>query len=413
MAWNDIGNNDRQSSSSASDLVQLEGQTRLRLLLPEQGPISNWFYSISTPNGDYRTWLSPEPKDDFFAKNRRIFRVRPMHAGLAYNYGTGRIEILESGNQIWEQIKALVDVGKDLNTRDIMITKTGTGRSTEYKVVDMDPTPFNVDVANAPKPDIQARYATPPTYEQVIEDLRALGFTNPEEIFSTRPITLDEAKQAKVPFGKHKDQTLNDVYLTDSQYILFLATKIDRDDIKQCARVVANHLMGTQYEVTGLAPSMDEVAYVAPAKEGQAQGQQIPPAPPTPEAPPQVYTDPMGNVYHLIDNQWVVQQPAPPVPPVPEPPTDTSTNNPWAGTQFVEQQQEPQIPPVPPVGAPATGFNRQAVIDQINSKFEQDAQYKDFMKIIEVMKKATEPNPKTSINDFTDAEVQKLASLVL
>ena len=314
MAWGDIGASNKESSSSMNDLVVLEGQKRLRLLLPPEGPVSHWFYSINTPAGDYRTWKAPDPSNDFFAKNRRIFRVRPVHAGLAWDYDEGAIKILESGNQIWEQIKDLVDAGKNLDERDILITKKGTGRNTEYKVVDLDPTPFTVDIDAMEKPDLEARYI-PPTYEEVIEDLRQLGFTNPEQIFQTRPIDIETAKQMVVPFGKHKGKTLNEIYTTDSQYLLFLSTKIDREDVKQCARVVCNHLMGTQFEVEGLAPDIDEVDFVAPNKDQAPAQQQTPPAPSTgaptmqrPTNPQFIHTNPDGSELWWDGTQWVPAQ---------------------------------------------------------------------------------------------------------
>lgn len=405
MAWGDIGASNQQSSTT-SDLVSLEGQKRLRLLLPPEGPVSHWFYTISTPAGEYRTWKSPDQAEDFFAKNRRIFRVRPTHAGLAWDYDEGAIKILESGNQIWEQIKDLVDAGKDLSGRDILITKKGTGRNTEYKVVDLDPSVLDVNIDSMQKPDMEARYIAP-SHDEVMEDLKQMGFTNPDEIFQTQPIDIEEAKAMEVPFGKHKGSTLNDIYTTDSQYLLFLSTKIDREDIKQCARVVANHLMGTQYEVDGLAPDMDEVTFVAPNRDEQANATNTndatPPAPPVaptqepmqrPSNPQFIHSNPDGSELWWDGKEWV-EPPVAPTPPAPPVPT------------------APVAPTAPPVANPATTNNRQELIDQINQKFEQDPQYKDFMRIIAIMKEATAPNEKTAINDFTDEEVQKLADLVL
>lgn len=406
MAWQDIGAK-RDVGSSASDLVKLEGQKRLRLLLPPTGPESFWSYSISTPNDDYRTWIAPPRDQDFFVKNRRIFGLRPVHAGLVYDYDEQAIKILEAGNQVWEGIQVLHNAGKDLSARDIIITKKGAGRQTEYTVTDLDPTPLAVNIDILEKPDITSRY-TPPTYEQVLEDLRTLGFTNPEEIFQTRPLSYEEAATVKVPFGKNKDKTLGEVYNTDSQYLLFLATKIDREDIKEAARVVCNTLMGTNYELVGIAPSMDEVSYVAPTPaQEQSQTAQTPP-PPT--QAPMEHVDAAGNKYHLINNQWVLVQPAMPTPPPPVAPP-MSLVPPVAPPPV--QAQETPVPPVPPV-APnnAMAFDRNAVIAEINQIFETNPKYKDFMLIINVMKEASAPNGKTSINEFTDQELQRLLSLI-
>ena len=356
MAWNMVGQTQKETKGTSSQLVKIEDKKRVRLILPETGPISHWSYSISTPADGYKTWISPAKDEDFFATNRNVFRLRPVHAGLAYDYDEKEIKILEAGNQIWEGIKLLVDAGKDINGRDIIIIKTGSGRSTEYKVTDCDPTPAPTDIDTLERPDLEARYQ-PPTFEMVLEDLRGLGFTNPSEIFETQPLAYEVARETKVPFGKFKDKTLKDVVSLDSTYITFLATKIDREDIKECARVVSNTIMGTQYELKGVTPSMEQVSFVAPTEGGEAP--QEPNTPPTPT----------------------------------ESKEDTKKK-----TEDI---------------SPTVDASKEAMIAEINQAFETQEIYKDFMKIIDAMKKASAPHGKTSINDFTHEELLKLKEIVL
>lgn len=359
MAWADVGQSTNNSSSGASDLIKIEDKKRIRLLLPDSGPVSNWIYSVSTPADGYRTWVSPDKEagEDFFAVNRNIFNLKPVHAGHAYDYEESRIKILEAGNQIWEGIKILIDAGKDLNNRDIIIIKTGTGRSTEYKVTDCDPTPAPAGLDTMERPDIMSRYQAP-TYEVVIEDLRMLGFTQPEQIFALKPLDYQTALQTKIPFGKWKNKTMQEVVSLDSQYITFLATKIDRLDIKECARVISNTIMGTDFPMSGVAPEMSEVTFVAPT-EGQSDApvsqSQVPTTSNTPPAPP---------------------------PPAPAPDTPTASNT------------------------------RDLMIAQINEIFETQPIYHDFMKIISAMKEASAPNNKTSVGEFTDIELQKLLQII-
>lgn len=315
--WDGIGASRDSGGGSASDLVSLDQpQTKLRLLLPPTGPINHWVYAISTPADGYRTWIAPAKEDDFFAINSSAFRLRAIHSGLAYDHGQNAIKILEQGKQIWEGIKTLYAAGKDLSGRDIIINKKGSGRQTEYTVTDLDPTPLAVDMTNAP--DLESRYVIP-TKEQVLEDLRQLGFTNPEQLFTTKPLAYEQAIATKVPFGKYKDKTMQEIYNLDSQYLLFLSTKIDRADVKEAARVTCNTLMSTDYELSGIAPSVDEVDFVAPAESGAGAT--------TGGANVQVHTDAAGNIYHLIGNEWVLQPatttpPAPPTPPAYQRPTE-------------------------------------------------------------------------------------------
>ena len=350
FGWGDVGASSN-SQSTTSDLVIIDGKKRVRLLpeVAQGGPKSMWFYTISTPADGYRTWLSPAKSEDFFAENRNVFGVKATHAGLVYDYDEQAIKILEAGNSIWEAIKDLVEAGKDLSGRDIIITKKGTGRSTTYSVVDCDPTPAPAGLDTMDRPDLEARYV-PATKEEVLEDLRALGFTNPEQIFTKVPIDPKVAMTFPIPFGKHKGVTLQQLISVDVKYMSFLCTKIDRQDVKNYARVVSNALLGTAYEVGGASPSMEQLDFKAP-EEGADQ---------TP--PP-------------------AQEQAP-----------------------VQEQPKPQ---------PSVDNERNKLIDSINKAFETDPTYRDFMKIIDAMKQASAPNMKTSINEFTMDELVKLYEIVV
>ena len=351
FGWGDVGASSN-SQSTTSDLVIIDGKKRVRLLpeVAQGGPKSMWFYTISTPADGYRTWLSPAKSEDFFAENRNVFGVKATHAGLVYDYDEQAIKILEAGNSIWEAIKDLVEAGKDLSGRDIIITKKGTGRSTTYSVVDCDPTPAPAGLDTMDRPDLEARYV-PVTKEEVLEDLRALGFTNPEQIFTKVPIDPKVAMTFPIPFGKHKGVTLQQLISVDVKYMSFLCTKIDRQDVKNYARVVSNALLGTAYEVGGASPSMEQLDFKAP-EEGADQT----PPPAQEQAPVQ------------------------------------------------EQQPKPQS---------SVDNERNKLIDSINKAFETDPTYRDFMKIIDAMKQASAPNMKTSINEFTMDELVKLYELVV
>src|SRR5690606_2478841 len=73
----------------------------------------------------------------------------------------------------------------------------------------------------------------------------------------------------ETPFGKYKGKTIEQVYREDSEYLYFLATRVDRVDIKEAARVVCNKLLGTDYPLSGIAPTLDEVSYVPPVRDGR------------------------------------------------------------------------------------------------------------------------------------------------
>ena len=49
---------------------------------------------------------------------------------------------------------------------------------------------------------------------------------------------------------------------------------------------------------------------------------------------------------------------------------------------------------------------------EINQIFESKQEYNDFTLIIQKLREATEPSPKTAISDFTMDELQKLKSII-
>jgi hypothetical protein len=397
-----------------------DGKNQIRCLFPEAGPRSWWNYAISCPNDDYRSWVSPDKEGDFFAVNRKIFRATPRHAGHVWDYGTGSVKVLEQGNQVWEGIKKLIDAGVNVYNRDLVIMKTGEKRNTEYSVVSLDPSQF----VHSPTPDqfqnMDEMYRAP-SFEEVLGDLKQLGFTDPMQIFTLRPMSEAEALATVVPFGQHKGKTIQQVYQADSQYILFLSTKIDRADIKEAARVLANKYMSTDYPLVGVAPDLDAVTFVPPAP--QANDQQTPPPAAPPAAPPTAPVEPPAQ-------PWAAQAPAAPAtgtqpwqqPAAQTPPPAAPPSQPW--------QQAPVAPPAAPATAPAApaadtppwmapaqtpppaAFDRMAAFGTINKIFETNPKFKDFMLIISVMKEASAPHGKTSINDFTDEELQRLLTLI-
>lgn len=376
MGWEDVGKTNMSSSSNL--LVQLEGSKRLRLLpeVVKNGPKSWWNYAINTPNGDYRTWISPPRDQDFFAINRQVFRATPRHAGLAYDYDKSAILILEAGNQVWEAIKNFVEAGIDLTDRDIVITKNGEGRNTSYFVVYHDPTPL--DLTGLERPDIDEFYK-PPTKEEVLQDLRELGFTNPEELFTLKPLPEERAYKMEIPFGKYKGKTIEQVYREDSEYLFFLATRIDRIDVREAARVVCNKLLGTDYPLSGIAPTLDEVSYIPPVRDGRS---------------PVISSGNSGeqqNKQQQSQEHLNIQ------------PTNESSQEDQGKTSQDTQQ------PTPVSNAQV---NRDALISEIHQIFETDPKYKDFMLIIDVMKKASAPHGKTSINEFTDQELLNLLQII-
>lgn len=358
--WNLIGKQEKPQGGT-SDLIKIEDKKRVRLLLHHTngGPVANWIYSISTPADGYKTWVAPDKNkgEDFFACNRSVFSLKPIFSAYAYDYDEQAIKILESGNMIWEAIKDLYEAGKDLGNRDLLIRKKGSGRQTEYSVVDCDPTPAPAGIDTMELPDLYGRYVSA-TKEQVMTDLMALGFTNPTEIFTAQPLSYEVAKDVKVPFGKYKDKTIGQLVSLDARYLDFLATKIDRLDIKEASRVVANQVLGMTYPLNGVTPGMNQLSFVAPTQDGQAMS-------------------------------------------MPEPTVQEQVN------------QEITTPTVAVADVPQQADeDRSALINLINAKFASDPQYKDFMKIIDVMRQASAPMGLTSINDFNMEQLANLKQLI-
>lgn len=370
MPWSDVG----KQESLGNDLIKLEGKKRLRLLIPETGPKSFWTYAIETPDGAYRSWVSPVGENDIFALNRNIFKAKPRHAGLAYDYEEKRVGILEAGNQVWQSLKDLIDEGIDIRARDITIVRKGEGRTTEYTVIYHDKSTFDVALDEASMPNIEMRYA-PMEREAIMASLSELGFPQPEEIFTLKPLSKDAAMSFEMPFGKYAGRTMKDIYMMDDSYLLFLAAKSNRHDVKEVARVIANSLLGTNYAITGVAPAMEEISYTAPKKN---KDDDIETKQATPKNEPS-------------------RQDAPK--------QDKSKNGKQSTKDNTKDSAKDKA-------VSADGINREEHIKKINKVFESNPKYMDFMKIIETMHQATQPNPKTLIADFTDEELKRLYLIV-
>lgn len=363
MSWDNITGDASilPSGGGSVDEVRFESGVakKLRLLMPADGqPYSYLEHCLEVEkfeNGQmvrtFRTIRCPKttmnPNAPCPLCDGQKVRRRVRHVCNVWDYDQNKVQKLNAGESVFKPIATARKMGADVLSMDWGVMKTGTDRNdTEYTATNLGATPF-VLPEGTQLFDIVADYA-PHTVEEMKAIVESAGgdwndlITPPQLVYPT----LQEALAHKMPNGKYKDQTMQQIWDADKSprgMINFLATKSDRiSPEKAAAQVIMVRLGGAN--IPGVPTSDDQ------------------PAPSVQASTPVQNTVPTQNVA----------------------PQQTATAT-----------------------APVSS-DRQENIKKINTMFSTSQKFKDggFNLIIETMKKYG--NGKTNITDFTDDELLAL-----
>lgn len=372
MSWSNITGeqNILPSGSGVQDEVKFEsGQAvKVMLVLPngaepysylehcvevetvENGQQVRTFRSVRCPKTS-KSPNAPCPLCDGQKARRRL-----RHVCNVIDLGQNKIQKLNAGNSVFETIANSRKMGVDILNAMWGIMKTGQGRNdTTYTVSNLGPANVQYDPAvHGVLFDCEVEYQ-PPTIDEMKAIVEGAGadwndlITPPELVFPT----LQEALAHKMPNGKYKDQTFQQIWDADKSprgFIAYLALKSERqNEEKAAAQVIYTRLGGVHIDGVPMTDGAPAQQTTAPQQSQQAPAQQ--------------------------QNS----QPA---------------------------QQSTPAPSQPAMNAPVSG-DRQEKINKLNAIFSTADRYKsNFNNVIEDMKKYG--NGKTSINDFTDAELDAL-----
>ena len=91
-------------------------------------------------------------------------------------------------------------------------------------------------------------------FTQDLEDM--VQFEQSERI---ETLTIDDAENMKINFGKHRGKTIKEIYSTDEGYVRWLAERAKQEVVKKAANMV---LSGAKKESSGKGSKIDEIEEV-------------------------------------------------------------------------------------------------------------------------------------------------------
>lgn len=373
MAWDMITGDSSilPSNGGGIDEIKFESNVakKVRLLMPvdgqpysylehcleiekfENGQMVRTFRTIRCP----KTTLTPNAHCPLCDGQKVRRRVR--HVCNVWDYDQNKVQKLNAGDAVFKPIATARKMGVNVLAVDWGIMRTGTDRNdTEYTCTNLGPSATQIP-DDLQLFDVVADYAP-----HTVDDMKAIVESaggNWEELLTPPQLqypTLQEALAHKMPNGKYKDQTMEQLWEADKSprgMINYLATKSDRiSPEKAAAQVIMVRLGGAN--IPGV-PTSDANVGTANMTSQQA-----------PQTTPQTQTPPQQT--------------------------------PQTAPQQAESQQT----------APPVSSDRTAIIQKINTIFSTSEKFKagGFNVIIETMKKYG--NGKTNITDFTDAELKAL-----
>jgi len=150
MSWNEILNpqsNNTVNNEGAVKYCKLKaGANKLRVL--DEEPYSRWSHWIPQANSGKGTSVDcigkdcpvcAKIKEDKANGVKQKYSTKKAHAINVLNRETNEVEILDSGNKIFQGLATLLSQMGDLRKYDVNIVKSGSGTSTTYQVLPIYP----------------------------------------------------------------------------------------------------------------------------------------------------------------------------------------------------------------------------------------------------------------------------------
>lgn len=303
MAWSNITGEQSilpSNGGGSQDEIKLESgkAKRVRLLLPNGAePYSYLEHCLeieTIENGQqvrtFRTIRCPKTNHNPNAFcplcDGQQVRRRVRHACNVWDYDEGKVQKLNAGTQVFEVIANTLKMGVDILGVDWGIMKSGEGRNdTKYSTTNLGVSQFNQDTTGQLF-DIEQEYQP-----HTIDEMRAIveGAGGNWEQLTTPPKlvypTLQEALAHKMPNGKYKDQTFEQIWNADKSprgFIAYLALKSDRQNEEKAAAQVIYTRLGGIY-IDGVPADDNGVTTSTPAQSAPAQTAETGTTPPPAE----------------------------------------------------------------------------------------------------------------------------------
>lgn len=300
MSWNDV---DEKRGGASGRFVSFEDGKGVRLRILDEEPKTIRVHKISQPvkRGDkteevFRTIpATPNPDDNYILQmngkrypdvpvyNMRCFEYKRDDAGKFTDPPTGEIKVLQGGPAIFKDLKKIYEEFGHLNQFDVVITRTGKGRDTEY-AVSAAPNRLDCDVAGLTAKIAQDASLNwdnifpPASADDQKKALTEAGFNvtyDPAAEIAAR-LSWDDASKVRFTFGKYgqkgQEKTVGELVIIDAGYVTWAAENVtSSDELAAACRVAVKHMSQLESGTAPVKQIEQPKAAPKPAPENKAK----------------------------------------------------------------------------------------------------------------------------------------------
>lgn len=189
MSWNEIGGASASETKKVSFLTFPEGVTHIRALDSE--PFSRWVHWIPSAKRSVTCLGKGCPICELIATakakgEKAPFNSSKKHSINVLNRTSGQVEIVEQGNNFWEDVRICFEDNGDITKYDMKVRRTGKGMNdTKYRVDALPESELTTEEQALVESDarVLAEYFAPHTAEQLV---RLASGEDPKTVFSAQ-----------------------------------------------------------------------------------------------------------------------------------------------------------------------------------------------------------------------------------
>lgn len=218
VAWSEIG-----QKSTDSNFVKIEEGAAVNIACI--GSPVQYTQATFKSADKFKSWAIKSEDIPYFAD--KLLNVGVRYAIIVWDLEASAYKVLESGAQIFKQIRDLVNAGINPDQYSFKIARQGSGLATKYTVVYF---PLKPDTIKGDCTINLEEVLAPKSTTDIIKELKDINVS--EEDIKIKTISIIEAGEYKVGFGKYKGKTLREIKDLEPTYIDFLAKGASDIDLK-------------------------------------------------------------------------------------------------------------------------------------------------------------------------------------
>lgn len=317
MSWNDL--DAKQGSTGSGRFVSFKDVESVRIRVLDEEPHTTYVHKmkqIVAGEEVFRTIpATPSLDDDYIQRengkrfpataqfNMRVFEYKRDEKDAKKFLDDGEVKILQGGVSIFKQLRTLYQNEGSLSAFDVLITKTGSGRDTEY-TVSACPTSKGIDVAviqGTVESDEALQWAnifpaiTAEDQKRMLAEAK-MDINYDPALAIAAEMTEEDARKQIFPFGKYKGKTVGEIAIIDTGYMEWAADNVTSNDaVAAACRVLSGMLLNKATE----APQIE-----APKAAPKTEAAKPKPAPKKAEPKPAAdNTDLIGKITGAFDKE--------------------------------------------------------------------------------------------------------------